>query len=75
MATSPDAYGGTATDFLVENTDGFNYKEDIMEYEVCSCGATEDVAFTADPYQEEINGDSTMYWICGTCWRESADDI
>lgn len=40
----------------------------------CSCGKKTDY-FGPDPYQSEINGDETPYWICDGCYIESSMDI
>lgn len=33
------------------------------------------VRWTTDPFAEEIHGDFTKMWICGSCEHESAMDI
>lgn len=33
------------------------------------------VAWTSDPYAEEIHDDHSKMWICRTCWEESAWEI
>ena len=33
------------------------------------------VVFTTNPYDEEINDDHTLGWICAECHYESSQDI
>ena len=39
------------------------------------CGRDVYVAWRADPYAEEIEGDSTHYWLCDDCWGIQADEV
>jgi len=39
------------------------------------CGATDDLSFGPDPYDEEVNDDSTPVWECGNCRDERRDGI
>jgi hypothetical protein len=33
------------------------------------------VTYDVDPFNYEINDDSTKYWLCANCRQSSADDI
>ena len=39
------------------------------------CKSTENVTFTSDPFQSEINGDDTEMFICAECYHDSLMDI
>ena len=39
------------------------------------CNTTEDVTYGPDPYDADVNNDSTPVWECGRCRAESAGDI
>ena len=41
----------------------------------CSCGCIDDLSFGPDPYAEEIGGNATPVWECGSCRYQSAMDI
>lgn len=48
-----------------------------MEVQKCEhCGKqSDDVQYRADPFIEEINGETLMEWICDDCYQQSYDDI
>jgi len=49
--------------------------EDDVEVSVCSCGSTDNVTLTIDPFAAEIYGDMTEVWMCANCYYESSMDI
>ena len=51
-------------------------KKKQIQCETCLRWFDEDeIYYEADPFNEEINGDSTPIWQCADCIQESADDI
>jgi hypothetical protein len=39
------------------------------------CGTVEDLQYTADPFDKEINDDDKPVWICPKCYEERLYDI
>ncbi len=41
-----------------------------------NCGKMKgDVSYVANPYDADVNNETVMQWLCGTCYQEYADDI
>lgn len=48
---------------------------DVKVTECCSCGHEVECRYDADPYAEEIHGNSDPVWECPECRYQSAMDI
>jgi hypothetical protein len=59
----------------VDSASSTTTEETKMDEQVCSCGSTEDVIWSVDPFQAEINEDYTEMWICGKCYEVSFWEI